>query len=182
MVRLFIGLRPPSGPRAQLGRLMTGLPGVRWQRDDQLHLTLRFIGEVENSLADDITSALETVAAPPLALHLDGVGLFGTLKRPRLLWAGIAPSDRLRALHDKVSHALHPLGLTADERKFAPHITLARFKNSAPARLERYVQAHAALTGPPFAIEEFILFSSFLSHTGAIYKPEARFTLREKGA
>ena len=179
MHRLFVALRPPPVVRAALAATMGGVPGARWQDDAQLHLTLRFIGEVERPLAEDIALTIEAITAPAPSVTLAGVGRFEKRGRADALWAGLAPHDALAALHRKVDHALVNLGLEPERRAYLPHITLARLPRSAghgPA-LERWLADHAALTSAPFELPELILYESQLGSDGAHYAPVIRRAL-----
>ncbi|MGT2515254.1 RNA 2',3'-cyclic phosphodiesterase [Sphingomonas panni] len=111
MHRLFIALRPPLPMRRKLLDIMDGVEGARWQDDEQLHLTIRYVGAVERPIAEDIAVALQAVHAPALDLALAGVGRFDTGSRGRALWAGVTPHDAVAALHRKVDHALVRAGL-----------------------------------------------------------------------
>jgi 2'-5' RNA ligase len=148
-----------------------------WVKAENLHLTLRFIGEVENGLAEDIDAALLQLRAPGFALTLDGVGFFGKPDMARTLWAGIRKCDALTHLQGKIETAIQRAGMPAEERKFAPHITLARLKGAPAPRLQRFVEEHAAFLAGPFPVDRFVLYSSFLSRSGAIYTPEADYLL-----
>ena len=176
MHRLFVGLRPPPAIRAQLLALMGGIPGARWQEDDQLHITLRFIGAVDRHAAEDAALALAQVHAPPLALQLSGVGAFDHRGRVNALWTGVAPRDPLAALHRKVDQALVRTGLAPEGRAYLPHVTLARMNAPAEA-VERFVEAHAGLASPVFALDHFLLFESHLGQAGARYEAIERYKL-----
>lgn len=176
MHRLFVALRPPPAIRARLLDLMGGVVGARWQDEDQLHLTVRFIGAVDSRTADDAAAALGTIrfALPPL--RLDGCGTFDTRGRPNAIWAGVAPRDPLAALHRKVDAALVRAGLESEPRAYLPHITLARLAGSA-GPVDGFLATHAALASPDFAVAEMILYESHLGHGGASYVPVERYPL-----
>ncbi|MDJ0277978.1 RNA 2',3'-cyclic phosphodiesterase [Sphingomonas sp. 2R-10] len=176
MHRLFVGLRPPSAMREALFDIMDGVEGARWQDDDQLHVTLRYIGEVERPVAEDIALALQSIHAPAIDLALSGVGRFDTGRRGRALWAGVAPHDAVAALHRKVDHALVRIGLPPEGRAYLPHVTLARL-NAASGPTEEFLRIHAALTLPPMRVDHFTLFESHLGRDGAWYEPVARYPL-----
>lgn len=177
MHRLFVGLRPPAPIRAALLGVMGGIPHARWQNDDQIHLTIRFIGDVDRHQGEDIAASLTGIAAPAPSVTLDGVGTFDTHGRVETLWAGVAPHDALAGLHRKVDRALVSAGITADRRAYVPHITLARFTRGSPPgpALDIYLGDHAGLASAPFAFSHLTLFESHLGHEGASYEVIGRW-------
>lgn len=175
MHRLFVAIRPPDVVREQLLDLMEGIPDVRWQDDDQLHLTLRFIGEVERPVAEDIVAALKRISFDRFSVALDGVGKFEK-RRNGALWAGVQPKDQLRALASKVERACQSAGLEPEQRAYHPHITLARWKGRA-TRLERFLELHAGLSSEAWEVGDFILFESRLGRDGAHYEAVESFRL-----
>lgn len=176
MHRLFVAIRPPREARERLLGLMTGIRDVRWQSDEQLHLTLRFIGEVDRHAAADADAALAGIAFPRFEMALDGTGSFDRRGRIDAVWAGVAPHDVLKALHKKVDSALARIGIAPDRRAFLPHITLARLnRRSGPA--EGFLAANAGLSSPPFAIDGFCLYESTLGSEGADYTIVERYPL-----
>lgn len=175
MHRLFVALRPPAAIRAQLIALMTGIGGARWQDDEQLHLTLRFIGEVDARRADDVAAALASLRAPAMTLAIAGVGQFEHRGRADTLWAGVGPHDALAHLHRKIDRALVQAGLPPERRAYRPHITLARL--GAGAFTAPFLARHAGLTSAPFTIDAFALFESHLGRDGARYEAVARYPL-----
>lgn len=177
MHRLFVGLRPPAAIRARLLALMGGIPGARWQDDGQLHITLRYIGEVERPVAEDIALALGQIHWPAMQVTLAGTGQFEDKRgRPNAIWAGIHPHDSLAGLHRKIDQALVRLGLEPDHRAYLPHITLARMAGQ-PGIADRFVADHAALSSEPFGFTHFTLFESTLGSEGAIYETIERYPL-----
>ena len=175
MHRLFVAIRPPEHIREQLLDLMEGIPTLRWQDDDQLHLTLRFIGEVERPMAEDVASALGRVRFGAIQLALAGVGQFEQHRRGTL-WAGVAPRDQLKLLAAKVERACQSEGLLPERRTFHPHITLARWKGGVPG-LAAFIERHAALSSEPWQSREFILYESRLGRDGAHYEAVAAYPL-----
>jgi 2'-5' RNA ligase len=176
MHRLFVGLRPPPAIRALLLATMAGVFGARWQDDDQLHVTLRYIGEVERPLAEDVALALSGIRAAPIEAALAGVGRFDSRGRPNALWAGLTPHEPLAALHRKVDQALVRLGLAPEGRAYLPHITLARLSGAA-GPTDRFLADYAALASSPFTFEHFTLFESHLGHEHASYEAVERYRL-----
>ena len=176
MHRLFVALRPPPEIRRRLLAQMGGVPGARWQTDEQLHVTARFIGDVERPQAEDVALALTAVRFPRFEIALHGVGQFDTRGRPNALWVGVRPHEGLTQLHHKIDQALMRVGLEPERRAYLPHITLARM-NVASGVTDRFLEAHAGLESPPFPIEHFILFESHLGHDGASYEAVERYAL-----
>lgn len=176
MHRLFVALRPPLPVRSQLLGLMGGVAGARWQDDGQLHLTLRFIGEVDGRMAEDAAFALESVRHPPVEVALSGIGTFERKGRTDALWAGVAPVDALAALHNKINHALVRAGLPPDGRAYHPHVTLARFSRHG-GDVSGFAALHAGLASAPFRLDAFGLFESRLGGEGAVYEQVARYVL-----
>jgi RNA 2',3'-cyclic 3'-phosphodiesterase len=179
MHRLFVALRPPPGIRESLADLMDGVPGARWQDDEQLHLTLRFIGAVDRPVAEDIAAALAAVQAPAPTVTLNGVGRFDHRGRTEALWAGVGPHDALAALHRKVDQAIVRAGLEPERRAYLPHLTVARLPRAAGAEIEveAWLAHHAGLTSDPFALPHLILYESHLGRAGASYEAIARWPL-----
>ena len=163
--------------RETLLALMGGVPGARWQDDDQLHLTLSFIGEVDRPQADDIAAALAAVDGPRPTITLQGAGSFDRNGHVHSLWAGIAPDAGLKQLHDRVNHALLAAGARPEQRAFKPHITLARLGREA-GPVEPFLERIAGLASAPVALDAFLLFESRLGHKGANYEAVARYPLR----
>ena len=177
--RLFAAIRPPEAVVDALLDLEGGpgvIPGARWQDESQLHLTLRFFGEVEARQADDLAQTLEGVAAAAFALALRGVGHFDRKGRTHTLWAGLAPSNALVALQRAVESAARRAGLSPNSRKFAPHITVARL-NAASGIVIPFLSAHSVLAGEPWPVETFDLMESTLTPEGARYETVRRYRL-----
>jgi len=177
MIRLFVAVRPPPAIRDALIDTMDGIDGARWQDEEQLHLTLRFIGEVDRPVAEDVAAALARVDAPSFDLSIAGVGHFATKGRATALWARPRPSPELEALQHKVERACQQAGLPPERRKFTPHITLARLGRSA-GPIGGWLAAHGALSLPPWRVDEFRLYESTLSPAGAQYEPVVRYPLQ----
>ena len=176
MHRLFVAIRPPAPIRQLLLAAMGGISGARWQSDDQLHLTLRFIGEVDRHLAGDVHAALGGVHHPPFALALNGIGCFDRRGFPDAVWAGVTPHEEVRALHKKIDAALLRVGVPPDERAFLPHITIARLnRNAGP--IGNLLEEAGGLTSPAFTVDSFALFESDLTHEAAVYSVVERYPL-----
>lgn len=180
MHRLFIGIRPPEAIRDQLIDIMDDSADFRWQNEEQLHLTLRFIGDVERPIAGDIADALGRVQATSFALKLSGVGRFEQ-RNGGALWAGVQPRDEVAALAAKIERTCQEAGLQPERRAFHPHITLARWKGRRSREAADFLQRHASLTSEPFDVAAFTLFESRLSRHGAHYEEVASYPLKRCG-
>lgn len=177
MIRLFVGIALTEDQRQPLASLCVGLPHARWVTPDSMHLTLRFIGEVDQGVAQDLHDSLAQVQARPFEVTLAGVGTFGSSRHPHTLWVGVDRSAELAHLHDKVESAVVRAGLPPEARKFSPHTTLARFRESPGPRLGEFLAGNALLRPPPLTVSHFTLFSSHLGHSGAVYSAEAEYPL-----
>lgn len=175
MHRLFVAIRPPREARAALLGLMGGVIGARWQDDEQLHLTLRYIGEVDGRVAEDIAAALDVIRHPAIDIALGGIGQFERRGRIDSLWIGARPVEPLAALHRKIDRALVRIGLAAEGRAYLPHVTLARFGREAGPIAGFIGGSPAAL--PAFRADAFILYESELGRDGATYSAIARYPL-----
>ncbi len=177
MIRLFVALELPETARARLAALAGGVPGARWTPPENMHLTLRFVGEVPEPAFADVAGALARVRVPGFDLAVEGVGHFARGRSPTMLWAGVARDAALDRLQARVEAAVAAAGLPAEGRKFTPHVTLARLKDSPRGRVQEFLATHGLLRLAPFAVESFALFSSHLGHGGALYRVEARYPL-----
>ena len=176
-MRLFLAIVLPEALRAQLADLGRGLPGARRVAPENLHLTLRFIGEVDRPQAGDLDAALGQIRAPGFSLALAGVGCFGAGEKVRSIWAGVETNPDLLGLQAKIEAALRRAGVPPEGRRFKPHVTLARLKRRPGARLQDFLAQHALYRGASFQVDDFVLFSSFLGQSGAIHAPEAAYPL-----
>ena len=176
MHRLFVALRPPEAVRDTLIDAMEGLEGARWQDEAQLHLTLRFIGEVERPMAEDIANALAGIRAPAVALEARGVGHFSHKGRPTSLWARVALTPELEGLRQKVELACERAGVGRETRRFTPHVTLARLNRSVSGWAE-WLSRHGSIAGGKWTADSFTLFESHLGQAGAHYEPVAQYRL-----
>ncbi|MBM3556752.1 MAG: RNA 2',3'-cyclic phosphodiesterase [Alphaproteobacteria bacterium] len=182
MTRLFVGIELPRELRAALALMGNGLPGARWTPEENYHLTLRFIGEVDNATFDDIAQSLGSIEAPAFELILKGVGHFGSSRQPRVLWVGVEPVPALLHLREKVESMLVRLGLEPEGRKYTPHITLARLDDAKQHRVADFEARHNLFSWPPIEARDFVLFSSRPGGGHAVYRDEARYPLIEGGA
>lgn len=173
MLRLFVGIALPPELKLRLSLLANGVPGARWVDPGNYHLTLRFIGEVDEGLAGDIDAALAQLRAPRFEVALAGVGHFGD----RMLWVGVEKNPPLVHLRDKVESALVRLGLPPETRRYAPHVTLARLREPALDKLGAFLAMHAQFRAAPLPVEHFSLIASFPTKAGSIYEDQADYPL-----
>jgi RNA 2',3'-cyclic 3'-phosphodiesterase len=178
MLRLFVGIVFPPELKLRLSLMCSGVPGAKWVDPGNLHLTLRFIGEIGEDLAGDVDDALVRLRARRFSLQLAGTGVFGGGDRPRNLWVGVERSTGLSGLRDKIEHALVRAGLPPEQRKFAPHVTLARLQRPPPDRLGEYLATHAGFRAEPFEVEAFSLIASFPTKAGSVYEDQADYPLQ----
>ena len=176
MHRLFLAIRPPEKVRDLLIDAMDDSPALRWVGDEQLHLTLRFIGEVERPLANDIAAALQDIRSPSFELRVSGVGKFER-RSGGALWAGVEPKEPVTVLAAKVERTLQQVGLEPEHRAFSPHITLARWNRGSAEAVEGFLRQNSNLRSEPFPVDRFILFESHLSRHGPHYEGVAAFPL-----
>ena len=176
MHRLFVGIRPPEDVIDLLIDAMDDSADFRWQNEAQLHLTLRFIGEVERPVANDIADALGRVRAEPFELRIKDVGRFEQ-RSSGALWAGVEPRSDVAALAAKIERVCQEVGLEPERRAFHPHITLARWKGRRTREVQDFLERRAGIHSEPFEVDRFILFESRLSRHGAYYEEVATYPL-----
>lgn len=176
-MRLFVALDLPWPLRARLAQLATGIQGCRWLSAENLHLTLRFIGEVPHWRAEEIDLALQAIKGRSFPLTLAGVGLFEKGGRVTSLWAGLERSPQLDHLQSKVETALQRAGLEPERRRFTPHVTLARLDQPANEKITGFLQSHSLFRAEPYTVDHFTLFSSQLGKEGSVYTAESDYSL-----
>ncbi|KAB2944140.1 MAG: RNA 2',3'-cyclic phosphodiesterase [Hyphomicrobium sp.] len=178
MPRLFTGIEIPAEQREEIARLKVPLPGGgRWLEPDDLHLTLRFVGDVDNAQATEFADRLETIDVDAFELRLAGLGVFGG-NEPRSIWAGTEASAPLEALARANDRAARAAGLPPEGRQFKPHVTLARLKYASADEVARVLQRIGAFRSKPFIVSRFVLFSSKPKSGGGPYVIEEAFNLR----
>lgn len=176
MPRLFTGLEIPQSIARPLGMMRGGLPGARWIDPENYHLTLRFIGDIDDALAREIAGVLGRVHRATFELRIEGLSSFGG-RKPRAVVAAVAqvpPLMELQAEHDRL---LQRLGLAPEGRKYTPHITLARLRDSSSRQVADYLAARGHFRTPPFEVSRFVLFSSRASVGGGPYLVEEAYAL-----
>jgi len=180
MPRLFSGIELPEDIQDDLGELQMPLPGARWVDLDNLHITLRFAGDIDNRTGRDFQDFLSAIEGDVFQIKLKGVGSFGP-KEPKAIWAGVEPSPQLEALARANERAARNAGLPAERRKFRPHVTLARLSHSPGPAIARFLARQARFETEPFLVTHFSLFSSKPNTGGAPYIVEETFPLSGAG-
>jgi RNA 2',3'-cyclic 3'-phosphodiesterase len=177
-MRLFIAVTPPEAMRDLVVETYAEIERARWVKKEQLHVTLRFLGDVEEEQAVLVREALRGIRAPALTLSIRGAGTFG--RPPRVLWCGLDPEEEITALARSIDDAVVQVGLTEADKPFAPHLTIARFKNSPPAKIRSWLNGFEGLATPPFTLGEFTLYQSTLSSSGAEHSAVEVFPLEAR--
>ena len=175
-MRLFVALAIPAPVAQSIMLIQGGVPGARWQTREQLHMTLRFIGEVDGRDAAMLDDALAGIEAPGFTLQLHGVGQFGN-KQPHALWAAARPNEALTHLQRKVDTAIRRVGQPQDAHKFTPHVTVARLRHAEPDKVIEWLTHNALYTSPEFPVGAFQLYSSRLTSDGSVYAVEREYPL-----
>jgi RNA 2',3'-cyclic 3'-phosphodiesterase len=176
MPRLFTGLEIPEAIRRRLALIRSPLPGAKWIEAENMHITLRFVGDIDGRTADDFASLLEGIQAKPFALSIEGVGAFGG-REPRVLWAGVTAGKELDALYRAHERAARAAGLEPDARDFKAHVTLARMRRARQQDVARFLEENGTLRMQPFTPERFVLLSARPGSGGGPYAVEAAYPL-----
>lgn len=174
MPRLFIGLELPEMVRVRLALIGGPLPGAKWIPPEDMHLTLRFIGDIDNRQADELVGFLDDIRLTSFELTIRDLGAFGG-NEPRIIWAGADATPALELLQRGVEKAARLSGLPPETRSFKPHVTLARLRGTKPDIVARFLGSRPGLAIEPFVVERFALFSSRPRVGGAPYVIENVF-------
>jgi 2'-5' RNA ligase len=179
MIRLFAALELPAEIAEGLIRRQHGLPGADWRPREALHITLRFFGEVQNTVAADLDHVLSEIALPAFDLHLEGAGAFGDEDHMRAVWAGAARSEPLHRLARKCESAARKAGLKSEARAYRPHVTLAYLRRASAPNTGEWVVQNSLMESPAWRVNHFHLYSSWLSQDGSRYDIERTYQLSE---
>lgn len=174
MIRLFTALEIADAAAERLFRLQTGMDGARWIERADLHITLRFFGDMPENVADDLDAELAMIPFQPPTIELEGIGVFGGA-RPSALYVGVKPNDRLSLLQQRHEAAARRVGLAATKRSFMPHVTIARLRHVDTATAYGFVTANNLFAAPPFAPGRVVLLSSRNSQGGGPYRCERTY-------
>lgn len=176
MPRLFTGVEIPPDVALSLSMLRGGLPGARWIDAENYHVTLRFIGDVDDSVAHDVASMLDQVKRRAFDLHFEGITSFGG-RKPRAVVASVASEPMLMELQAEQERLMQRIGLEPEGRKYTPHVTLARLRESSSRDVANYLSARGLFRTPAFRVSRFVLYSSRASMGGGPYVIEESYPL-----
>ncbi len=176
MPRLFTALEIPEDIGQSLSMLRGGLPGARWISPEYYHLTLRFIGDIDDALAREIAFMLDGVQRTEFELRFDGLSSFGG-RKPRAVVAAVAPSQPIMELQAELERLMRRVGLDPEGRKYMPHVTLARLRDSSSRQVADYLSTRQPFRSTPFRVSRFVLYSSRASVGGGPYVVEAAYPL-----
>jgi RNA 2',3'-cyclic 3'-phosphodiesterase len=181
MLRLFTGLEIPADVGQSLAMLRGGLPGARWIDAENYHVTLRFIGDVDDTVAHEVASMLGRVRREAFELRVEDLVSFGG-RKPRAIVATLGaaklgPAKALMELQAEHERLMQRVGLAPEGRKYIPHVTLARLRESSSRQVADYLALRAPFRSPPFKVSRFVLFSSRASVGGGPYVVEAAYPL-----
>jgi 2'-5' RNA ligase len=176
--RLFLAITPPETVRQTLVGLQQPLRNVRWTPVNQLHLTIRFLGDVDGATSDALIERLARLHVEPFTLPLEGAGVFPLKGAPRVLWVGVGSGHpRLHQLRQQVDDAVVSVSPVADVSTFHPHVTVARCNESAHAGVTAWARVHREFAGPVFLVDSINLYASDRLPAGAVYRLVKLFPL-----
>jgi RNA 2',3'-cyclic 3'-phosphodiesterase len=181
MPRLFTGIELPIEIRTRLSLLSAPLTGAKWVEADNLHLTLRFLGDIDHRTADEFIDSILPFTVEPFEMSITGLGVFGS-QRPDVIWAGAEPKDVLGRLNQWHERAARAAGLEADSRPFVPHVTLARLRGTKPHEVARFLEGRGGLQIPPFRVSRLAIFSARPGTGGGPYAVEETIAFEEDEA
>lgn len=176
MPRLFTGLEIPKDVAADLSLMRGGLVGARWIDVENYHLTIRFIGDIGDSAAREVDFALRRIRKARFKVTLAGLNAFGG-DRPRAIVATAKPAPALMELQAEQERLLRRIGIPAETRKFAPHVTLARLRQASSLAVANYLSVRGWISPLEFDVGHFTLFSSRSSVGGGPYVSEVTYQL-----
>ncbi|MFZ1104630.1 MAG: RNA 2',3'-cyclic phosphodiesterase [Hyphomicrobiaceae bacterium] len=179
MPRLFTAIEIPEAMRLRLSLLRAPIRGAKWVQAEDMHITLRFAGDIDGRTADDLADLLADVSVPPFTVTISGGGAFGG-RDPHVLWAGVEAGPELDALYRANERAARAAGLQPDPRDFRPHVTLARMRRARQADVARFLADNGDLRMEPFLVTRFVLLSARPGSGGPPYAVEAGYTLGEE--
>lgn len=180
-MRLFVAIPLPEEVKMQLQQLQEPVDGLQWQRPDQYHLTLRFIGEVSDNMTRRVEDELNQVDTSPFDIQLTGLGYFPQSSIPKVIWAGVKKNKRLTELQSQVEQACQRAGLEPDNRSYQPHITLGRNKEASKTKLRSLLDRYRHIRADAIPVTSFNLYTSELIRKGAIHRIRRKYPFQKSG-
>jgi 2'-5' RNA ligase len=177
MIRLFVGLSVPEEVAVRLAALANGMIGARWVEPENMHVTLRFIGDVNQADAEDIHHELARLSAKPVSFEIAGLDTFGQGRKAHALYACVPLSPELELLQTRTEAAVVRAGQQRETRKFKPHVTIARLKSPPADHLQMFIEANNLWRAGPISANHFILYESRMGNGGSAYFPLAEYPL-----
>jgi 2'-5' RNA ligase len=178
MPRLFTAIEIPQATRVRLSLFRAPIAGAKWVQPEDMHITLRFAGDIDGHAADEFADLLADVSLPPFTVSIVGGGAFGG-RDPRVLWAGVTANPELDGLYRANERAARAAGIDPDPRDFRPHVTLARMRRARQSEVARFLAENGGLRMEPFLVTRFVLLSARPGSGGGPYALEAAYPLRE---
>ena len=175
-MRLFLGIEVPTPIKKELHQLFFGLPGANCVNKEQLHITLRFIGEIDRHQMKDIDDSLKLITFPTFPIKLKSVGAFYNKRYPKATWVGVDGNDQLLDLQKKIERTLRQT-LTLERKKYLPHLTLARLKETSFHDIANYLELNSLFSAGPWNVDHFNLYSSMPTNQGPQYLIEESYSL-----
>jgi len=177
MISLFVGRSVPEDVAHDLAAMANGMSGARWTEPENMHVTLRFIGEVPEVDAEEIHHELGRLTAKPFSYDISGFDTFGQGRKAHALFARVALTPEFELLQGRVEAAVARAGQPRETRKYKPHVTVARLNNPAPDRLQQFIEANNLFRADHIAVDHFILYESRLGKGGPAYFPLQDYAL-----
>lgn len=176
-MRLFIAVPMPESVTKRLVELQQPIEGLRWQQEEKLHLTIKFLGEIDSERVIKVQDALTSVNLSEFSITLDGLGYFPKGKQPRVLWVGIEKNEPLQELYQTVESRCADLGFDPEQRSFKPHVTIGRIKGASKSKIESFIDQHKQFHISDVPVGEFVLFESKLHPDGAKHFRKEAYSL-----
>ncbi|PAU93360.1 RNA 2',3'-cyclic phosphodiesterase [Aliifodinibius salipaludis] len=177
-MRLFIAIPLREGVKRKLLDLRQPIDGMQWQSQEQMHLTLKFVGEVDKTTPSELRGELDNIVHPAFTMTITGIGYFPEGKQPKVVWAGVKENTTLQELHQKVEDHCEKMGIAPENRSYKPHVTIGRTKNTSKRTVTSFINQHKKFAIPDISVSEFVLYESKLHPDGARHYPLQTYSLR----
>ncbi|MEL7832520.1 RNA 2',3'-cyclic phosphodiesterase [Fodinibius sp. Rm-B-1B1-1] len=178
-MRLFIAIPISDAVKQKIGDLQQPIEGIRWQENEQMHLTLKFVGEADMQLKKSLQKRLDEIEHPTFTIDLKGFGYFPERGRPKVLWIGLRENSSLRVLQQKVEQKCQAVGIAPEDRPYKPHVTMARVQGASKRTVNAFINEHKKFTVRDMMINQFVLYKSKLQPDGAQHSRLQTFLLND---